>query len=154
MTTEDYHRFSVMFGRGGWGEGCSAATCNFTTRCHWILHSVPLRPVVGWVRQELNSRESRPVKQTNPKGSRQKSKLQRGLSESPNTGKQAEHRAFRQEAHSNKHNTLANENRTGTTTATQCTNWHNYLAGKHTKTHRNRNKTWNSPKLQSCPEHG
>ena len=28
------HRFSVMFGWGGWGEGCSAATCNFTTRCH------------------------------------------------------------------------------------------------------------------------
>ena len=40
MTTEGDHRFSFMF--GGWGEGCSAATCNFTTRCHSILHCEPL----------------------------------------------------------------------------------------------------------------
>ena len=29
-----YHRFSFMFGWGGWGERYSAATCNFATRCH------------------------------------------------------------------------------------------------------------------------
>ena len=32
------HWFSFMFGWGGWGEGHSAAICNFTTRCHKILH--------------------------------------------------------------------------------------------------------------------
>ena len=42
MTTEGYHRFSFMFGRWGWGEGCSAATCNFNFRCHLILHTEPL----------------------------------------------------------------------------------------------------------------
>ena len=34
-----YDSFSLMFGRGGWGEGCSAATCIFTTLCHEILHN-------------------------------------------------------------------------------------------------------------------
>ena len=24
----------LMYGKGGWGEGYSAATCNLTTRCH------------------------------------------------------------------------------------------------------------------------
>ena len=43
MTTEGFHRFSFMFGRGGSGQGCSAATCNFTTRCHSILHTEPLK---------------------------------------------------------------------------------------------------------------
>ena len=37
-TTEGCHRFSFMFGRGGWGEGYSAAIFNFTTRCHQFLH--------------------------------------------------------------------------------------------------------------------
>ena len=32
--SEGCHRFSFRFGRGGWGEGNSAATCNVTTRCH------------------------------------------------------------------------------------------------------------------------
>ena len=39
MTTEGYHRFSFMFGRGGGGEGYSAATGNFTIRFHYILHT-------------------------------------------------------------------------------------------------------------------
>ena len=48
MTTEGFHRFCFMFGRGGWGEGCSAATCNFTTRCHYILHTEPLSNLSLW----------------------------------------------------------------------------------------------------------
>ena len=32
-----------MFGRGGWGEGCSAATWHSTTRCHYILYTEPLK---------------------------------------------------------------------------------------------------------------
>ena len=56
MTTEGYHRFS-SFGSGGWGEGCSAATCNFTTRCHWILQTEPLwtcamQRVTTWANSE------------------------------------------------------------------------------------------------------
>ena len=42
MKTEGYHRFSFMFERGGWGEGCSAVTCNSTTRCHCIQHTAIL----------------------------------------------------------------------------------------------------------------
>ena len=54
MKTESFHRFSIMFGRGGWGEGYSAATCNFTTRCHLILHTESLNTtVLGFVEFHL-----------------------------------------------------------------------------------------------------
>ena len=42
VQTEGYPRFYLMLGRGGWGEGYSPATCNCTTRCHYILHTAPL----------------------------------------------------------------------------------------------------------------
>ena len=43
MTTFPTTGLTFMSGRGGvWGEGCSAATWRFTTRCHYILHTDPL----------------------------------------------------------------------------------------------------------------
>ena len=40
MTIEGYHRFCIMFVRGGVGEGYSVATCTY--RCPYILHHIYL----------------------------------------------------------------------------------------------------------------
>ena len=47
MTTEGCSMFSLMFGRGGGGEGYSAATWNFPTRCHYIRHTYYIAKCFG-----------------------------------------------------------------------------------------------------------
>ena len=42
--------------KGGWGEGCSAATWHFTTRCHYILHTEPFKIKSCCARRRLHSR--------------------------------------------------------------------------------------------------